>query len=59
MKFDVPLLAGLLFFATQWLAQAQTQGIEVALLSSGMEYGLRAARLGSKWLRAALGTDAA
>ena len=59
MRFDVPLLAGLMFFVTQWLARAQTQGFEAALVSSGMEYGLRAARLGSKLLRAERETDVA
>jgi len=55
MKLEVPLLAGLLFFATQLLARAQVQGFEAALASNGVEYGFRALRAGSKFLRHTLG----
>lgn len=47
MRFEVPILAGLLFLGTQLLVRAQTQGFEAALLSSGVEFGFRA------WHRAA------
>lgn len=59
MKIEIPLLAGLLFLGTQLLTRAQTQGFEAALISSGVEYGLRAVRLGSKLLRAASGSRGA
>jgi hypothetical protein len=54
MKLEIPLLTGLVFLAMQLLARAQIQGFEGALLSSGVEYSLRAWRAGSKGLRAAL-----
>ena len=54
MKLEVPLLAGLVFLGTQLLARAQIQGFEVALLSSGVEYGLRGLRTAAKQLRATI-----
>ena len=54
MKLEIPLLAGLAFLATQLLARAQIQGFEGALLSSGVECGVRAWRAGSKRFRIAL-----
>jgi hypothetical protein len=54
MKLDVPMLAGLIFLGTQLLARAQIQGFEGALLSSGVEYGLRGLRAASKQLRATM-----
>jgi uncharacterized membrane protein (UPF0136 family) len=49
----------IVFFGTQLLARAQTQGLEAALFSSGVEYGLGAVRVGSKLLHATLGSRAA
>ena len=51
MKLDVPMLAGLISLGTQLLARTQIQGFEGALLSSGVEYGLRGLRAASKQLR--------
>jgi hypothetical protein len=45
------LLAGLAFLGPQLLMRAQIQGFEVALVSSGVEYGLRGWHAASKWLR--------
>jgi hypothetical protein len=59
MKLEVPLLAGLVFVATQMLARAQVQGFEAALVSSGMEYGLRVVSVGSKLFRDTLGMRSA
>ena len=52
MKLEIPLLTGLVFLAMQLLARAQIQGFEGALLSSSVEYGMRAWRAGSKRLSA-------
>jgi hypothetical protein len=54
MKFEIPLLTGLVFLGTQWLMRAQIQGFEGALLSSSVEYGLRGWRAASKRLRSTL-----
>ncbi|HEX9787605.1 MAG TPA: hypothetical protein VGB09_06240 [Candidatus Binatia bacterium] len=54
MKLEVPMLAGLIFLGTQLLARAQIQGFEGALLSSGVQYGLRGLRTASTRLRAAM-----
>jgi hypothetical protein len=51
MKFEVPLLAGLVFLGTQLLARAQIQGFEGALLSGGVECALRGLRAASTRLR--------
>jgi len=58
MKIVVPLLAGLFFFGTQLLGRAQTQGLEAALFSSSVDYGLRAVRAGWRLLDATLGSRA-
>lgn len=58
MKIEVPLLVGLFFFGTQLLGRAHTQGLEAALFSSGVEYGLGAVRVGWKLLHATLGSRA-
>jgi hypothetical protein len=54
MKFEIPLLAGLALLGTQLLVRVQLQGFEGALLSSGVEYGLRGWRAASKRLRSPL-----
>ena len=59
MKIEVPLLAGLLLFAQELLARLQAQGFEAALVSSGVEYGFRAVRVGWKLLNATPGRRAA
>jgi hypothetical protein len=41
MKFEIPLLTGLIFLGSQLLARAQVQGFEAALISSSIDYGLR------------------
>lgn len=54
MKLEIPLLAGLVFLGSQLLMRAQIQGFEAALLSSGVEYGLRGWRAASKRLHRTL-----
>jgi hypothetical protein len=42
MKIEIPFLAGLLFVGTDLLARAAVQGVEQALFSTAIEYGLNA-----------------
>ncbi len=42
MKIEIPLLAGVLFIGTDLLARVAVQGIEQALFSAAIEYGLNA-----------------
>ena len=48
MKIDIPILAGLLCVITVWLARAQIHGVEAALASTAIEFGLRGVRAGSR-----------
>lgn len=52
MKFEIPLFTGLLLVGASLLTRVQIQGVEAALLSTAVEYGLAGMRAGAKLLRA-------
>ena len=51
VKLEMSLFAGLLVIGTTLLAQAQIQGVEGALMSIALEYGLRGLRAARTVLR--------
>ena len=46
VKIEIPFLAGLLLIGTSLLARITTQGVEQALFSTVIEYGLNGIRGG-------------
>jgi hypothetical protein len=47
VKLEISLFAGLLMAGATLLARAQIQGLEGALISTAIEYGLRGVRAGA------------
>jgi hypothetical protein len=52
MRFEISMLTGLISVGAALLARMQVQGIEAGLISLTAEYGLRAARAASTFIRA-------
>ena len=50
MKIEIPFLAGLLIVGTDLLARVAVQGVEQAVFSAVIEYGLNALKSGNKFL---------
>jgi hypothetical protein len=50
MKIEIPFLAALLLAGTSLMVRAQAQGIEQAVFSMGMEYGLNLVSAGMRLL---------
>jgi hypothetical protein len=51
VKLEMSLFAGLLVIGTTLLARVQVQGVEGALVSTALEYGLRGLRAAGTVLR--------
>jgi hypothetical protein len=50
MKIEIPFLAAFIFLGTDLLARAAAQGIEQALLSTVVKYGVNGIRAGKRFL---------
>jgi hypothetical protein len=50
VKIEISLLAALLFIAIDLLARAAAQGVEQALFSTAIEYGLNGVKAATKLL---------
>jgi hypothetical protein len=57
MKIAISLLAALLFIGTDLLARAAAQGVEQALFSTAIEYGLNGIKAVTKLLPGAVRLD--
>ena len=52
MKIDISFLAVFLLIGSDLLARAAVQGVEQALVSTGIEWGSAGVNYLSKWVRA-------
>jgi hypothetical protein len=50
MKIEIPFLAALLLIGNELMARVAVQGVEQALVSTAIEYGLNALKTGRKFL---------
>jgi hypothetical protein len=55
MKIEISFLAGLLIIGTDLLARVAVQGVEQAVFSTAIEYGLNALKSGRRFLTNNLG----